>query len=164
MPSSWATGLCEDLIKQNKGESRYSTRIRTCAISNSDSKSKVLDHGHRHFQILDIVPCLIYVSMDGCRSVHSALAVFGIDWFTDGRHDNLHTGPVNSLRTDRNWDGLVHRWQTRQFAYKSSQVRVVMSVYNKMDGCGSVHSALAVIGMDWFTDGRHDNLHTSPVK
>ncbi|KAG8274327.1 hypothetical protein J6590_004353 [Homalodisca vitripennis] len=24
-PSSWATGLCEDLIKQNKGESRYST-------------------------------------------------------------------------------------------------------------------------------------------
>ncbi|KAG8263791.1 hypothetical protein J6590_024019, partial [Homalodisca vitripennis] len=23
---SWATGLCEDLIKQNKGESRYSTR------------------------------------------------------------------------------------------------------------------------------------------
>ncbi|KAG8336416.1 hypothetical protein J6590_045382 [Homalodisca vitripennis] len=49
-------GLCEDLIKQNKGESRYSTRsmvliksarvtdrIRTCAISNSDSKSDVLD-------------------------------------------------------------------------------------------------------------------------
>ncbi|KAG8291000.1 E2-like enzyme [Homalodisca vitripennis] len=45
-----------DLIKQNKGESRYSTRsmvliksarvtdrIRTCAISNSDSKSDVLD-------------------------------------------------------------------------------------------------------------------------
>ncbi|KAG8305066.1 hypothetical protein J6590_096620 [Homalodisca vitripennis] len=55
--SSWATGLCEDLIKQNKGESRYSTRsmvliksatvtesIRTYAISNSDSKSNVLDH------------------------------------------------------------------------------------------------------------------------
>ncbi|KAG8275726.1 hypothetical protein J6590_080719 [Homalodisca vitripennis] len=47
-PSSWAIGLCEDLIKQNNGESRYSTRsmvlkksatatdrIRTCAISNS---------------------------------------------------------------------------------------------------------------------------------
>ncbi|KAG8259992.1 hypothetical protein J6590_107126, partial [Homalodisca vitripennis] len=46
-----------DLIKQNKGESRYSTRsmvliksatvtdrIRTCAISNSDPKSNVLDH------------------------------------------------------------------------------------------------------------------------
>ncbi|KAG8246016.1 hypothetical protein J6590_049295 [Homalodisca vitripennis] len=26
-PSSWVTGLCEDLIKQNKGESRYSTRL-----------------------------------------------------------------------------------------------------------------------------------------
>ncbi|KAG8286266.1 hypothetical protein J6590_063940 [Homalodisca vitripennis] len=51
-PSSWATGLCEDLIKQNKGESQYSTRsmvviksttvtdrTRSCAISNSDSKS-----------------------------------------------------------------------------------------------------------------------------
>ncbi|KAG8312107.1 hypothetical protein J6590_030022 [Homalodisca vitripennis] len=25
-PSSWTTGLCEDLIKQNKGESRHSTR------------------------------------------------------------------------------------------------------------------------------------------
>ncbi|KAG8300359.1 hypothetical protein J6590_078337 [Homalodisca vitripennis] len=49
--------LLRDLIKQNKGESRYSTRsmvliksatvtdrIRTCAISNSDSKSNVLDH------------------------------------------------------------------------------------------------------------------------
>ncbi|KAG8288289.1 hypothetical protein J6590_021056 [Homalodisca vitripennis] len=23
-PPSWATGLCEDLIKRNKGESRYS--------------------------------------------------------------------------------------------------------------------------------------------
>ncbi|KAG8310632.1 hypothetical protein J6590_060168 [Homalodisca vitripennis] len=56
-PSLWATGLCEDLIKQNKGESRYSTRsmvliksatvtdrIRACAISNSDPKSNVLDH------------------------------------------------------------------------------------------------------------------------
>ncbi|KAG8336443.1 hypothetical protein J6590_044216 [Homalodisca vitripennis] len=45
-PSSWATGLCEDLIKQNKGESRYSTRsmrIRTRTISNSDSKSNILD-------------------------------------------------------------------------------------------------------------------------
>ncbi|KAG8295316.1 hypothetical protein J6590_082530 [Homalodisca vitripennis] len=54
--SSWAIGLCEDLIKHNKGESRYSTRsmvlikiarftdrIRSCAISNSDSKSNVLD-------------------------------------------------------------------------------------------------------------------------
>ncbi|KAG8274360.1 hypothetical protein J6590_004386 [Homalodisca vitripennis] len=52
-----STGLCEDLIKQNKGESRYSTRsmvliksatvtdrIRTCTISNSDSESNVLDH------------------------------------------------------------------------------------------------------------------------
>ncbi|KAG8283495.1 hypothetical protein J6590_016762 [Homalodisca vitripennis] len=51
-PSSWATGLCEDLIKQNKGESRYSTRLmvliksekvtdrsRTCAVSNSDPNS-----------------------------------------------------------------------------------------------------------------------------
>ncbi|KAG8250069.1 hypothetical protein J6590_005463 [Homalodisca vitripennis] len=41
---SYTTGLCEDLIKQNKGEIRYRTRsmvtdsIRTCAISNSDSK------------------------------------------------------------------------------------------------------------------------------
>ncbi|KAG8243003.1 hypothetical protein J6590_054052 [Homalodisca vitripennis] len=26
-PSSWAIGLCEDLIKQNKGESRYSTSL-----------------------------------------------------------------------------------------------------------------------------------------
>ncbi|KAG8274197.1 hypothetical protein J6590_004214 [Homalodisca vitripennis] len=26
-PPSWATGLCEDLIKQNKGESRYSTSL-----------------------------------------------------------------------------------------------------------------------------------------
>ncbi|KAG8315560.1 hypothetical protein J6590_067917 [Homalodisca vitripennis] len=56
-PSLWATGLCEDLIKQNKGESQYSTRsivliksaratdrIRTFAISNSDPKSNVLDH------------------------------------------------------------------------------------------------------------------------
>ncbi|KAG8334992.1 hypothetical protein J6590_078905 [Homalodisca vitripennis] len=55
-PSSWATGLCEDLIKQNMREIRYSTkstvlitsvtvtdRIRTCAISNSDLKSNVLD-------------------------------------------------------------------------------------------------------------------------
>ncbi|KAG8251145.1 hypothetical protein J6590_086418 [Homalodisca vitripennis] len=46
-----------NLIKQSKWESRYSTRsmvliksatvtdrIRTCAISNSDSKSSVLDH------------------------------------------------------------------------------------------------------------------------
>ncbi|KAG8292047.1 hypothetical protein J6590_047949 [Homalodisca vitripennis] len=46
-----------DLIKQNKEESQYSTRvvlliknatvtgrIRTCAISHSDSKSNVLDH------------------------------------------------------------------------------------------------------------------------
>ncbi|KAG8253324.1 hypothetical protein J6590_036846 [Homalodisca vitripennis] len=54
--SSWATGMCEDLIKQNKGESRYSTRllvliksamvtdmIRIGAISNSDPKSNVLD-------------------------------------------------------------------------------------------------------------------------
>ncbi|KAG8252905.1 hypothetical protein J6590_046324 [Homalodisca vitripennis] len=54
-PYSWATGLCEDLIKQNTEESRYSTRsmllikssrdtdrIRTCAISNLDSKSNVL--------------------------------------------------------------------------------------------------------------------------
>ncbi|KAG8292438.1 hypothetical protein J6590_040401 [Homalodisca vitripennis] len=54
-PSSWATGLCEDLIKQSKGESRYSTRLmvlvqRTqtgfepaCAISNSVPKSNDLD-------------------------------------------------------------------------------------------------------------------------
>ncbi|KAG8260675.1 hypothetical protein J6590_091471, partial [Homalodisca vitripennis] len=46
-----------DLIKKNKRESRYSTRSmvliksamvpdrsRTCAISNSDSNSNVLDH------------------------------------------------------------------------------------------------------------------------
>ncbi|KAG8261992.1 hypothetical protein J6590_062299 [Homalodisca vitripennis] len=50
-------GRIGDLIKQNKEESRYSTRpmvliksatvkdrIRICAISNSDSKSNVLDH------------------------------------------------------------------------------------------------------------------------
>ncbi|KAG8280031.1 hypothetical protein J6590_091172 [Homalodisca vitripennis] len=56
VPRLSATGLCEDLIKQNNGESRYSTRsmvliksatvtdrIRTCAISNSDSKSNDLD-------------------------------------------------------------------------------------------------------------------------
>ncbi|KAG8285048.1 hypothetical protein J6590_089383 [Homalodisca vitripennis] len=49
-PSSWATGLYEDLIKQDKEESRYSTsarvtdRIPTYAISNSDSKPNVLDH------------------------------------------------------------------------------------------------------------------------
>ncbi|KAG8283131.1 hypothetical protein J6590_023662 [Homalodisca vitripennis] len=36
--SSWATGLCEDLIKQNKGESRYSTRS-----NGTDKKCK----GHR---------------------------------------------------------------------------------------------------------------------
>ncbi|KAG8314399.1 hypothetical protein J6590_093465 [Homalodisca vitripennis] len=53
-PSSWVTGLYEDIIKQDKGESRYSTRsmgliksaratgrIRTCAISNSDPKSNI---------------------------------------------------------------------------------------------------------------------------
>ncbi|KAG8293063.1 hypothetical protein J6590_027170 [Homalodisca vitripennis] len=51
----WRRSKLEDLIKQNKGESRYSTRsmvliksarvtdrIRTCAISNSDSKSSDL--------------------------------------------------------------------------------------------------------------------------
>ncbi|KAG8316341.1 hypothetical protein J6590_052552 [Homalodisca vitripennis] len=55
-PPSCATGLCEDLIKQNKGESRYSTRpmvliksamvtdrISICVISNSDPKSNDLD-------------------------------------------------------------------------------------------------------------------------
>ncbi|KAG8278619.1 hypothetical protein J6590_014174 [Homalodisca vitripennis] len=51
------TNKCRGLIKQNKGESRYSIRlmvliksatvtnsVRTCAISNSDPKSNVLDH------------------------------------------------------------------------------------------------------------------------
>ncbi|KAG8294695.1 hypothetical protein J6590_097258 [Homalodisca vitripennis] len=50
-PSSWATGLCEDLIKQNKGESRYSTRSMvlikrasvTDKIRTSDSKSNIFD-------------------------------------------------------------------------------------------------------------------------
>ncbi|KAG8332200.1 hypothetical protein J6590_026370 [Homalodisca vitripennis] len=50
-PSSWTTGLCEELIKQNKKERRTSIslkvliksamvtdRIRTCAISNSSLK------------------------------------------------------------------------------------------------------------------------------
>ncbi|KAG8263770.1 hypothetical protein J6590_023995 [Homalodisca vitripennis] len=57
MTRSAMTSLLADLIKQNKGESRYSEksmvliksarvtdRIRTCAISNSDTNSNVLDH------------------------------------------------------------------------------------------------------------------------
>ncbi|KAG8270736.1 hypothetical protein J6590_078383 [Homalodisca vitripennis] len=63
--ASWATGLYENLIKQNKGESRYSSRstvpikgatvtdrLRTCIISNSASQSNVLDRSaHRHSQL-----------------------------------------------------------------------------------------------------------------
>ncbi|KAG8295394.1 hypothetical protein J6590_081504 [Homalodisca vitripennis] len=54
-PSSWTTGLCDDLIEQNEGESQYSTRsmvlIKSARVkdgfeparSNSDSKSNILD-------------------------------------------------------------------------------------------------------------------------
>ncbi|KAG8277500.1 hypothetical protein J6590_041667 [Homalodisca vitripennis] len=43
-PPSWATGLCEDLIKQNKGESRYSTRsmvLIKSAMSNDLDRSAI---------------------------------------------------------------------------------------------------------------------------
>ncbi|KAG8300636.1 hypothetical protein J6590_072042 [Homalodisca vitripennis] len=57
------TTTIKDRFKQNKGDSRYSVRLmvliksatvtdrnRTCAISNSDSKSNVRPLGHRHSQ------------------------------------------------------------------------------------------------------------------
>ncbi|KAG8272575.1 hypothetical protein J6590_037869 [Homalodisca vitripennis] len=42
-PSSWATGLYEDVIKQNRGESQYSTRQDLNLGFLSDEKSDVLD-------------------------------------------------------------------------------------------------------------------------
>ncbi|KAG8245036.1 hypothetical protein J6590_009111 [Homalodisca vitripennis] len=42
-PSSWATGLCEDLIKQNKGESRYTKSM--ILIKSATVTDRIQDSG-----------------------------------------------------------------------------------------------------------------------
>ncbi|KAG8325110.1 hypothetical protein J6590_075860 [Homalodisca vitripennis] len=55
---SWATGLCKDYIKHNKGESRYSTRLMVLIKSASTAR-------YRHSQPLD-VPDLLKLLTPGC--------------------------------------------------------------------------------------------------
>ncbi|KAG8272158.1 hypothetical protein J6590_047172 [Homalodisca vitripennis] len=66
-PPSWATGLCEDLIKQNKGESRYSTRsmvLIKSAMFNDLDRSAI---GTPHVVLLSVEPDSLVNARDDPR-------------------------------------------------------------------------------------------------